>query len=395
MEKQVSQSKVFKTLLIFAHRGEASAFLEEMSFKAIQGLPKDVSAYEGEKAFVLITGEGGQQALFATATFLAHQMSSKHKKTSIDRVIQFGVAGTFDQGLNPGSIRSIRCAYAEKKAHSEKSITEPEFKSFPLSRDQGMPDLKPPNPTALDCISAVDRVFSKDLSQKLSAFAPLVDRELWYVAYACHCYDLACSSFKYISDYADENTQCLEIGSKAKVISYELFRVWLSLHRQKIADVALREQDYYKDEILESLSGEGFYWTTSQTQSFRKLLEAFQRKIELENKDVLTFLPIQDIKSKEKHPKKRSQKLLDFMNGAVFPEKTRIRRILRKAVEPYRNQNLRIEFDPELERKSLDISFQAKSKEEALKHLKSLQGLPFERIKKIFDGESFEDERRP
>lgn len=368
---QASKKKAPKPLLIFAHRGEASAFIEELRFKALQGLSSQIQAYESDEAFLLISGEGTQNALFSTTAFLAHQ-----KPAFIKEVVQMGVAGSLDRSLSVGSIMPIRCAYAEKRDG------EPEFKSFPLSATQ----------KGSDCISAVDRVFSSTHSRKLSAFASLVDRELWSIAYSSSSFDLPLKSYKYVTDYADEKTQCFEIGSKAKEISYSLLRAWINEKNRPNQTKSPKEHTSKTNEILESLKHEGFYWTTSQTQRFKSLMEKYQAKTRVTQHELYDSLPIQDIKSLEKHPKKRSQGLLNYLNTRVFPQKTRVKKILGDAVDPYQSQRLRIEFDPELERKSLNVHFQVESKEEALRHLETLQNLPFERIKKIFDGEPLDDE---
>lgn len=85
-----------KTLLIFAHYGEAQAFIDS----PIPGTD------------VLICGEGLSHALYKTSESLIHE-GEKYAS-----VVNLGIAGSFSPQHKVGDIFSIKTVYAEKDRKS-------------------------------------------------------------------------------------------------------------------------------------------------------------------------------------------------------------------------------------------------------------------------------------
>ena len=86
-------------LLIFAHRGEAQVFISEMNTVADESFP---DLYKSDNCYILICGEGIQNASIRTAAVI----SRYHE--SIDSVLNFGIAGALDKSLKLKKIVQIR-----------------------------------------------------------------------------------------------------------------------------------------------------------------------------------------------------------------------------------------------------------------------------------------------
>ena len=145
-------------LLLFAHRGEAQAFLKHWHLQprafAVDGL------YASNQIMLCITGEGVQSASERAAVVCGAFYGE------ISEVVNLGVAGALASSLTVGSFCEIRTVYRE-------SAGDIVFKTFTSAA---------PADTTIDCITADQRVLSTAYADRLRAFAPLVDRELWGIA---------------------------------------------------------------------------------------------------------------------------------------------------------------------------------------------------------------------
>ena len=164
-----------KTLLSFAHRGEAQTFLKNGKYSAVEFAFDGV--YESEQTFLVITGEGIQNATEKVTAVCAAF------RAQISQVVNIGIAASLQDHIRLNEIYSVRTAYAE---HYGKVA----FKTF-TSDD---------TTSQIDCLTAAERVLQKSYSDTLSAFAPIVDRELWGCASACALFKLPFRSYKLISD---------------------------------------------------------------------------------------------------------------------------------------------------------------------------------------------------
>ena len=143
-------------LLVFAHRGEAQTFLKAGKWDSIQAPYQGL--YKSEHEYLLITGEGPQNATEKTAYALGSNQEIKE-------VINLGIAGALDKSLELDRIYQIRTCYAQQ-ADSPlfKSYTTDEYKEY------------------IDCITTHERIISETSADKLRPFAQVVDREAWAIA---------------------------------------------------------------------------------------------------------------------------------------------------------------------------------------------------------------------
>lgn len=197
-----------KPLLVFAHRGEAQAFLKGRNFREVDFAFNGV--FQSEKELLLLCGEG----LDAAEERLSTLLGAFGKDISL--VLNLGIAGSLSDSLTPGEIYPIRAAYREPEAV------------------QALPAFRSADPNArIDCISARRRVLTPAYAQRLAPFAPIVDRELWAIASLCAQQGIPFRSCKLISDRAGVDTSALDFKRCARPFSEQLFDFY-TLHLRTI-----------------------------------------------------------------------------------------------------------------------------------------------------------------
>ncbi len=266
-----------KPLFIFAHRQEAFYFLQD---KKILKITED--CFEYDDYFLLLTGEGLVASLFYTTQIL------EKINSQILFVCNFGICGLIDESRKDLSIEKtvyIRTVYAEKKFHSFSSLDKSD---------------------SCDVISAAERVKDLESSKKLSCFAPIVDRELWGIAYACQKYSIPWRSIKVISDTPE--MACKVVTEQADKWGKMLWWEW----RENFRAINLNKK---KSREL----GKEFHVTESQNYQLRKLFEYLERR-----KDSGLELELEDYKSElllnqNQKPKDKTKKLIEFLSKKLEP----------------------------------------------------------------------------
>lgn len=193
-------------LLVFAHRGEAQAFLKGRNFRAVDFAFSGV--FQSEKEMLLLCGEGLPAAQQRVAAFL------NAFGKNLSRVVNLGIAGSLSDSLKPGEIYPIRTVYREPEGG-------PAFPSFRSAEPEAQ----------TDCVSAAKRVLTRGYAQRLAPFAPIVDRELWAIASLCADYNLPFLAYKLISDRAGVDTSTVDFKACARQFSEQLYKFYL-LHRR-------------------------------------------------------------------------------------------------------------------------------------------------------------------
>lgn len=193
-----------KTLLTFAHRGEARFFLEKKRFREVN-FPVN-HFYDSANEFLLITGEG-----ITSATARVSAVCDKFRQ-QIAEVINLGIAGSLHDEISPGEICSIGTVFREPEVG----------KAFEVYRSAES------RPTA-DCITAGERVLDEEYARRLAGLAPLTDRELWAVAAVCALFQIPFRSYKLVSDRAGEHTDTREIKRRAGEYSARLYQFYCKL----------------------------------------------------------------------------------------------------------------------------------------------------------------------
>lgn len=190
-----------KPLLVFAHRGEAQAFLARIRFQAI--IFSSGGLYESEREYLLLTGTGlrpaGKKLAVVCEAF----------REQISEVINLGIAGSLDERWALGEIYPIREIFREPRSGEV-------FETYRSADSQAV----------ADCISAGKAVLNPSHAAQLSSFAHIVDMELWAIAKVCSHFRLPLHSYKLISDIAGHNTDFAMIKSRAAKYSERLYRFY-------------------------------------------------------------------------------------------------------------------------------------------------------------------------
>lgn len=195
-------------LLCMAHKGEALEFIQRKFRQEVEFHFRGL--YRSDEDMLLISGEGIQNTtmrLTAVYTYFSHQ---------IDRVINMGIAGRLDAGLERNQIYGIRRVLHEYSGN----------KAFPVYACRE-------TLSKYDCVSAVDRVLDDDYAGRLRRLAPIVDREVWAVGAVCSLFALPFKSYKLISDQAGNQTGTENIIIQAPLYSKHLFDFYKKLSLAK------------------------------------------------------------------------------------------------------------------------------------------------------------------
>lgn len=351
-------------LLIFAHRGEAQSFINEAKF-----IPCEFTfdgLFKNDQDYLLITGEGPQAASERTMATL----SLLHSE--IEKVINLGIAGSLIPGLKVDDLKLIRSVYAQ---HAEKL----EFKSFTTKLHDDV-----------DCITAFARITEKNQKKELSAFADIVDRELWSIASAAHFFKKEFIALKVISDDLSTDEACELIRQNALHFS----RLLLKGYREKIQFPSrnltplpeIKQAGEYSP-----LEDERFYFTVTQKRILAQLLHGLTVKNLLSNGDLKKLCSALITDNPEKSPKEYSRYLIIELSDRLHPLKKQIRQKIEQAISPLTDAGINVHFDPELESSALNLTFRIHQPKDQKRVILALEHFNLQKIKDIFNGKIDDD----
>lgn len=327
-------------LLVFAHRGEAQAFLSQIKFQAIDDTR--LSLFESEDFDLLITGEGYLEALKMTLLSLSRKKYAK--------VINFGIVGALNTKLNIGEIISIRTIYRY-------------FNETPIFKSHTSVDQQAKH----DCTSFNKRVLDPKDAKTLMVHADLVDRELWGIAEACKSFDTDFVSYKLISDIAG-TTNCELVADKAVEYTHQLFDYFQS-HSQ----VEMDESHNLSAKLTQ------FIRSLSPTFSQRVQLESFFKKCELKNISIDHF---HNLDQYEDWPrKKRNQDIIKRLIAIVDPIQSRLDSICQDF------STLHCKAIPHSESPQIELKARVENRKQLEQLVKELESLPIDKITNFYDGE--------
>lgn len=333
-----------KDLLCFAHHGEAQAFLSHFDFKPMKFFFDGL--FESDSYFLLLTQEGEQNTTERVTSVISYLHPHIH------RVYNIGIAGSLNLKLRIGEIHKIRTSYAFQDS-------EPKFRSFTLAEE------KLPN-----CISSDRRVINKELAEKLSCFADVVDRELWAVASSCQLLKKPLSSIKLISDsplIQNSFEICEPVRENAQVFSAQLLQYFLSEQKSKPEEIQPAENPIFQDV--------SFHFTASMKHQYLELISRLESEPQL------------DEYRKLKVPAKiRTQKLLNEMRGQLNPLQKKIQEQTEDMKTQMNKKQIQIKFSEHFETDEVQFHFSAKDQNELETKIKSLSQFSFENIHNILTG---------
>lgn len=336
-----------KKLLVFAHRGEARAFLKHFPFQSIsEGLYKD------ENHLLLICGEGHFNAHGALSYVLGKY------ENEVDSIINLGIAGGLTPKVEKGQIYPVRTLYSEL-------VDKMEFKSFVTSNNEG-----------IDLITSHQRILSNDKKKYLENFAPAVDREAWALALATSRLSLPFFAYKLISDDKSDRDEGVEICLRAKELaddySERLLEYYLNLENKT-------------EETKELHDWNGFYFTTSQKNRRDSLLRKLSLKYPNEN-DLLEALSVKQILEQEHTPKKKTNILLEEMRSLLNPVSKQVEESLEELSSELVHAGATIKYPKDLERPQFHLSATVERHDDLVKLIKNLENYDYQRLVEIIEG---------
>ncbi|MBC7429637.1 MAG: hypothetical protein H7336_13550 [Bacteriovorax sp.] len=348
-------------LLVFAHRGEAQAFFNEWELVPVEYY--FTGLFKNKNSYLLTTGEGPKDASEKTVAVLSSF------KNEITELINIGIAGSLTSKLSVGDIAWVRSSYAQNAERSE-------FKSYTTK-----------NHTNIDCITAFSRVASKEDRKTLSAFADIVDRELWSIASAGHLFKIETSALKLISDNADSVDMCKLVKDEAPAMSKKLF-LEFQKYESKIAAVKPVKLVVKTDSIEDYfLHHPKFYFTTSQMRKLSTVLRGLSLKKIVSDVDLKKIAnEIIEANANEKTSKELSKIFLNDLSERLNPLNTKIKEKINQSLKPLLDSGASVSFDPELEQEYIQINYQVRNTKDQKRLQLALEQFNYQKIKDIFAG---------
>ncbi len=333
-----------KNLIAIAHKREAQAFLEHFHYEKTACKELMVS----ENHYLLITGEGLTKSLHKTSLALGFLLSQNMKPHSL---INYGVAGVLDEKIALGKLYSVRTCYA---FHTLKQMHFQSYTSLPKK--------------GLDCISSYERVLDFESSQELSYFGSLVDRELWALAFTSDKLNIPFESFKWGFDRGGK--VCKEALSKDPLFSYAFLKHFLS---QKFS-LKKKEEDHL------GLPSK-YYATFSQKEKIKSLLKKLKKKDK--NFSLETVLIPQEIK----HPKQRTQKLIETLKRKLSPEMSHLKKVLDEMNSEIKSFGVKVQFKSDFETKDIELKMKISNLKDYEQLKSALSQWPYEEIQNTLEGD--------
>jgi hypothetical protein len=341
-------------LLTFAHGGEASRFLKTRDVKTLD-FPVP-GLYRADNAFLLITGEGLQNATEKVSAVCG----AFHKE--IKSVVNLGIAGALDDSVSVGEIYPVRVCYCERDGSMV-------FKSFPSASFE--------EARARDCVSVSYRALDPDSGARLENFAPLVDREAWAIASVCSLFNLPFRSYKLVSDRLGEQTTDLFESARSQARQYSE-RLYDYFKSQK-------ESPEKRGDISTVILGEDFYFTTSQKKRYRALIESLSIKFGNEEA-VWKRIDLQKITTTNSSPKARTGDLLRALSDLLNPINSAIQHRLSDLTKPLTDAGWSVQFAEDYQNDSINLSARVPSAE-SLRRLKAaLETVSIDDIREVLNG---------
>ncbi len=354
-------------LLIFAHRGEAQSFFNEWDFLPVEFY--FTGLFKAKNYFLLITGEGPKDASEKTVAILSSF------KNNITEVINIGIAGSLSPKLKVGDFAWVRSSYAQK---AEKC----EFKSYTTK-----------NHTSMDCITTYSRITTPEERKSLSAFADIVDRELWSIASAAHLFKIEMLSLKLISDDINSSNMCQLVKDEAPLLSKKLLQEFQNFENKSMSSKPAELLAPKSNSIEDYLLGHPkYYFTTSQSRKLSTVIRGLSLKKILTDNEVKNIaIQIIEKYAIDKTSKELSKILIQDLSEKLNPLNTKIKEKINQSLRPLLDSGAAVSFDPELEQEYIQINYQIRNTKDQKRLMLSLEQFNYQKIKDIFAGHLDDD----
>jgi hypothetical protein len=329
-------------LITMAHLGEAQGTIDK--FNLIKLRP---DLYKNETMVLLITGEGPFEAATKTALTLPQY--------AFKEVINLGIAGTLTDDFKIGDFFPVRSVYLINDL-------KPQFKSFP-----SLPEGK-------DCLTSFERLLDPKRAQVLKGIGSLVDREAWGVAMAAKTAGVPFRAYKIISDMAGTTNACELVKEKAQAFGESL--------AENLSTLLITEA-----KTSEEIDLPGFYFTFTTNHQFRSLMSKLEIKFQLNQKEILLKINIDEIKEMDLRPKEKAKVLIEKLEHLLDPTKKILSDIQKEVTQDFLKEGLKVQLDPHWENPALIISFEAKNDSDIENKINSLRKVSLHRFSKVMRGD--------
>lgn len=367
-------------LLVFAHRGEAEAFIKYFDLKASAFIHNGL--FKNNSNYLLITGEGFKEASEKVVTFLALHHDE------IKSVYNIGLAGGLNHKMILGSCYWIRSSMA---FNSEKC----EFKTYQSQHHN-----------KVNCITSYSRVLDKDEKKKLSLFADIVDRELYGVMSAAHLFKIPGFGLKLISDnlssHENQEMICNDALSKADDYSEILLNYFLDTFNEKESNAEKLKNSLKRTTagnmplttypIETIINDRRLHFTVSQERKLTQLLSGLEIKKKCTPETVMDLLEhFFQSRLETKSPKESAKDFIIMLDEILNPFNIKVKKKIESALEPLIKNGLQAFFDQELEDSTITVSIKIKSTKDLKKAQFALDQFKYYKIENLFNGQLEDD----
>ena len=329
----------------------------------LQPLPLSfATAWQGEGVYVLLTGEGIEQASRTLAAFCGRY------EANISSIINLGLAGGLAAQLTGGEVYRVRTIYAAKYAE------QVEYQSYSSSEGKALHD----------CISARARVLDTQASTSLANFAALVDRELWGLAAVAAQFKLPWRAAKLVSEIVFDNEICQRARAAREQHSAALYAFW----QKNLSSVPPPPCDTMA-ECLVALRQRGFYFTQALQDKVVALLHslALQRGWQADEMlaDLVKQAAVEKIVKNSPHPKQRTKLLLQHLQALHDPFRVQFNQRLATITAPLR-QVAKVSHHEDFANDDLTISSTIKNAGDLTTLQQALADFDYQRYHNLLNG---------
>ncbi len=397
LEQPSRQPLAKKPLLVFAHKREADFFFNNFPLTLVSDFPL---FYRGDSFFLMVLNGKGFELVRGYSIFFERISRALLPQTS--EVINLGLVASVDHDLPLFSVHRVRNVYAYlesdfiKKSFTLKPVPENPLEKTLESHDVltlPFPLLTTPVTTSnlkANKDNLPNRILPGEISpEEILPFAPLVDMELWYLAYVVKDYDIPLSSYKIVSDhgnYQSSSQAHKNIVSQAKLFSQTLGEKFIQIYFPEIAKGSKKdlEESSLQDSLLQKIN-DNFYFTKTSKQIFLKEFLSLKAEPMSQLNSSLEKIIAQKTSAKNK-----TKELLNYLEKLMGKNTSYLKRFLKKidAAISETTQGSGIKLDITcLEKKELTLSYKASSLEEIKKKSQASLKIDFERIYNLMEGQ--------
>lgn len=377
-----------KPLLVFAHPGEAAAFLEQTqkakldptvyfspAIQPLAGKLHTCSTYD-----VLITGEGIFGAM--NKTLLAASQGVKYSS-----IINLGICAGLNAKLAINDFYKIRTVYAHNG-------NAPMFQSFPCHELNSDDEIK-----SADLMSTFDRVLEQAQAKELNIFAPLVDREAYGMAWAAKELNIEFMAYKLISDLPYQNGHedeaqniCESIKEQSSLFSekiYYEFQSKIAPYLDSKEHIQSTANNIKSDTYSQLIQNKDMHFTVSMSKALGKSLKKLELKgVDLEKVHLLADGLVKNYP--DWRPKQRASELLKAISEMLNPFRTQLSKKLEELINlgltPQIKDRLNIKWDKDFEKRGFQINTWIENEEHRKQLVDAINSIDLEKFTQIQDG---------